>query len=356
MFFLLWIEEDKSMTELGNRIKENRMKLGLTQKELADKLYVTPQAVSRWENDGIEPPIVSLRKMSSIFQISLDDLIGSENNEQKVTKEIESFDEIKPAENEKEAKHVSVVTPPAASVKAEIVKPSLVTPPASQPAKSEETQAPAGAYGICDKCHKLLKGPNDIHDINTPAKRVFKSRGRSYTVPGTVERLCSECYAEHVKEVQAKKKAEIQAIKDKARLRRQMAYGLGPLCSIVLSLILCWIVYKCTSNVTATILVATLGSVYFFPFFACLFLNNNCIFEIFADIAEIFFVKFPGIIFSFDLDGLAFLVIMKILFAVLGFAIGLLGFCAGTAVASFIALFVVIPSFLKSKNYPEETR
>ena len=344
------------MTELGNRIKENRTKLGLTQKDLADKLYVTPQAISRWENDGIEPPIESLRKMSSIFHVSLDDLIGTENNEEKVSKEIASFDELDSNENKKEGGHVSVVTPPATPIKAEIVKPSLVTPPASQATIVEENQVPAGAYGICDKCHKLLKGPSDIHDINTPAKRVVRAKGRSYTVPGTIERLCSECYAEHVKEEQAKKKAQLQAIRNKARSRREMACVLGPLCSIVLSLILCWIVYKCTNNVTATVLVATLGSVYFFPFFACLFLNNNCIFEIFGDIVEVFFVKFPGLIISFDLDGLAFLIFMKILFAVLGFAIGLLGFCAGTAVASFIALFAVIPSFLKSKHYPEETR
>ena len=45
---------------LGKRIEENRKKLGLTQDQLAEKLGVTAQAVSKWENDQSCPDITML--------------------------------------------------------------------------------------------------------------------------------------------------------------------------------------------------------------------------------------------------------------------------------------------------------
>ena len=48
---------------IGSKIKEYRTKKGLTQKELAENLNVTFQAVSRWENGEVEPSIDTIRKI-----------------------------------------------------------------------------------------------------------------------------------------------------------------------------------------------------------------------------------------------------------------------------------------------------
>ena len=61
---------------LGNRILENRKRLGLTQDALAEKLGVTAQAVSKWENDQSCPDITTLPKLADIFGISTDTLLG----------------------------------------------------------------------------------------------------------------------------------------------------------------------------------------------------------------------------------------------------------------------------------------
>ena len=61
--------------ELGNQIRKYRQKAQLSQEELADRVYVSRQTISNWENDKSYPDVNSLVLLSEIFQISLDKLI-----------------------------------------------------------------------------------------------------------------------------------------------------------------------------------------------------------------------------------------------------------------------------------------
>lgn len=63
---------------LGDRIKKFRLEKGLTQKDLADKLYVTAQAVSRWENNEVEPSVKTITEIAILFDVSVSKLIGEE--------------------------------------------------------------------------------------------------------------------------------------------------------------------------------------------------------------------------------------------------------------------------------------
>ena len=67
--------------EIGRQIKKYRTELKLSQEELADKIYVTRQTVSNWENDKNYPDIHSLVLLSSLFGISLDDLVKGDVKE-----------------------------------------------------------------------------------------------------------------------------------------------------------------------------------------------------------------------------------------------------------------------------------
>lgn len=66
---------------LGKRIAANRRRLGLTQDALAEKLGLTAQAVSKWENDQSCPDITMLPRLAEIFRISTDELLGLENRQ-----------------------------------------------------------------------------------------------------------------------------------------------------------------------------------------------------------------------------------------------------------------------------------
>lgn len=63
--------------ETKNIIFELRTKNGLSQDELAEKLYVTRQAVSRWETGETTPNVETLKLLSKLFDVSINTLLGS---------------------------------------------------------------------------------------------------------------------------------------------------------------------------------------------------------------------------------------------------------------------------------------
>ena len=58
-------------------LHELRVKNGLSQDELAEKVYVTRQAVSRWENGETVPNTETLKRLSTLFNVSINTLLGS---------------------------------------------------------------------------------------------------------------------------------------------------------------------------------------------------------------------------------------------------------------------------------------
>ena len=58
-------------------IRGLRTKAGLSQEELAEKVYVTRQAVSRWENGDTVPNTDALKLLSKLFDVSVNTLLGS---------------------------------------------------------------------------------------------------------------------------------------------------------------------------------------------------------------------------------------------------------------------------------------
>ncbi|NLO48672.1 MAG: helix-turn-helix transcriptional regulator [Clostridiales bacterium] len=77
-------------TSLGKKISDYRKALGMTQDQLAEKMNVSPQAVSKWENDISCPDIALLPKLAALFGITVDALLSVETK-----KEIELLPEDK---------------------------------------------------------------------------------------------------------------------------------------------------------------------------------------------------------------------------------------------------------------------
>lgn len=62
----------------GEKIKHERKKMGWSQEELADKLFVSRQSVSKWENGQNYPSIETIIKASDLFGVSIDELLRSD--------------------------------------------------------------------------------------------------------------------------------------------------------------------------------------------------------------------------------------------------------------------------------------
>ena len=60
--------------ELGKKIKQLRFKAGLTQEQLAEKLHIGAQSVSKWETGVAMPDITTLPLLAEIFGVTIDDL------------------------------------------------------------------------------------------------------------------------------------------------------------------------------------------------------------------------------------------------------------------------------------------
>lgn len=70
------------MNTLGMRISEYRKKCGMTQEQLAEYMEVSPQAVSKWENDLSCPDIAALPRLADLFHVTIDELLRGEKKQE----------------------------------------------------------------------------------------------------------------------------------------------------------------------------------------------------------------------------------------------------------------------------------
>ena len=67
---------------IGQKIKELRLKHGLRQQQLADKIGVSVSSISYWEHELSEPHLYALIGMANVFGITLDELCCREREEE----------------------------------------------------------------------------------------------------------------------------------------------------------------------------------------------------------------------------------------------------------------------------------
>lgn len=69
--------------EIGKQIKKYRAEMNFSQEELAEKIFVSRQTISNWENNKNYPDVKSLVLLSSLFDVSLDILVKGDLDEMK---------------------------------------------------------------------------------------------------------------------------------------------------------------------------------------------------------------------------------------------------------------------------------
>ena len=77
---------------LGNNLFQARKKAGLSQEEVASKLGVSRQTISKWETDETLPDIYQSKKLSKLYHLSLDELIEFDIDVKEIEEAIENTD------------------------------------------------------------------------------------------------------------------------------------------------------------------------------------------------------------------------------------------------------------------------
>jgi transcriptional regulator with XRE-family HTH domain len=299
---------------VGRNIRELREKKGVSQKDLSDILHVTPQAVSRWENDAVEPSIDTLRMMSSYFEVSLDTLLQKEALGPTTEEPLKPAGEVAPEENSSEAKPVVH----------ELV-------------------------GICARCGKAIYSDEKYgHGSKETRQRTGRGKHGSVTtyyydpsISTGSALFCDSC-------CQLLENAKLEAIKAhhaEAAEKDHKGMGWGLFAGIAGGVILALISIYFFSHGQAPVggWLLALSPVLGYLLFALVYVlivDNSFVSDLFMEIVSLGFVKMPGVIFSLDFDGIAFLIIVKILFAIIGFTIALAALVAGILFAGIFACFV----------------
>ncbi len=68
--------EEITQNEFGKILKEFRKKKGLTQKEIAEKIHVAQNTVSKWEDGTLNPGFLNIYNLCRVFNITLDEFLG----------------------------------------------------------------------------------------------------------------------------------------------------------------------------------------------------------------------------------------------------------------------------------------
>lgn len=266
---------------IGNNIKRLRTEKGMTQKQLAEKLFVSAQAISRWENNEVEPSLGTITELSKIFEVSADEILGLGKAE--------------------------VAPEPQTIIEKEYI---YKEPPKQQ-------------LALCVKCNSPIYDKKDIHREGDD--RIF----------------CSKC--------QAKKREKKILI---SQTRRVASFGWGGAAALAV-LLICGGGLGGFLSLTSA-LWTLLATVCAFTFLSCCILANNFVGDMTLEIFSWGFVKMPGLIFTLDLDGILWLISVKILFAILGFLLALAAGCLAIFLGGLISLFVYPYAIRKNIKRPEE--
>ena len=280
------------MTDYGTKIAELRAANKMTQAQLGSMLNVTSQAVSKWENGLSEPDIESIKKICEIFHISFDEFFGATS--------ADTYDD---ATDESETANGEI----------------------------EETTSPAPTVVLayCDTCDKPLYNPKE-YQISI--------------VNNIQHTTCLSCVAKKqeadkkAKENERVRQREMERSRNWDELKKGLLWGiLGGGSIAVLAIIAGFVSEIATSEVLAFILGTVALSYGGYAMVAQLVWGNSV-----GDVFGFFFrtLKLPGVIFTLDLDGILFLIFVKIAGAILSALFTVLLFLLGLFVTLIYSMII----------------
>ena len=267
----------------GQKLKKLRTEKNLTQKDLADQLHVTFQTVSKWESDINEPDFSTLKEIAKLLDCSIEYLFSED--EQPVEEPKQEVVEVTPAPVEQVTKTIIIHQ---------------------------------NELHVCARCGEDIPEDELVSEDITKKERHGRST-RTVSVGQTFYHR--ECF-EQVKKERAE--AARRAREEKASVAKRRSFGWGIAGGVIALGISLWIFLSNTQYIHPAlgVLFSVLAGYAIFAMLYCI-ISGSYIGEVFVWCASAS-IKFPGLIFSWDLDGIIWVICMKIFFSICAFLFGLL--------------------------------
>ncbi len=275
---------------LGKKLSNHRKMLGWTQQQLGEYLNLSAQAVSKWENDLAEPDLITLKALANLYSVTVDELLN--NNEDFAQKTAEpSRDDAKADRTIGFCKNCGIVV-------------------------TEENLGERSPVVLCNGCYEAKQKETLIANLKRKQQQEEAELERQRRLDD-LDRL---------------QKATSDEMKRKVRISSIVA-GI-----VAIAFLVIWIVSFASTISFGNVVGGVILSCFIFTFVSLLFYDTAVL-----DVLEYMgtaSINWPGVIFTFDIDGFIFLIAIKALFAVLGFLFGLVCAVIGVFVSIFISIFI----------------
>ena len=288
---------------LGKKLSNYRKISGMTQQQLGDYLNLSAQAVSKWENDLAEPDLSTLKLLANLYKVSLDSLLDANTD--------------------------------TASAGKQVIDAMTVAESVSSAIDEKLKNAPQ-TIGFCKSCGIAVLEENlGTREPVVKCKKCVEAE--------KAEKIrAQEKLKEERRKAEEQKNLEIRRTKEALRAKRNKSLIVA---SIVTGIFIIAWVSSMTSAFTSDLLLGGLIIIYpVFAFVSMLFFDTPVV-NVISYMCSAS-IKWPGLIFTWDLDGFIWLIGMKLLFAILGFFFGLacsiLGIVIGICIAPFVFPYIMI--------------
>ena len=292
---------------LGQKIKKLRTDNNLTQKDLADQLHVAFQTVSKWESGTNEPDIATLKELSKLFGCSFDYLLNDDEGE------VEEEQKPEPTAQE------PATSEPIVEVKeVPVIKETIII---------QKNEA-----HVCARCGKDIPESELVSEDVTKRERHGRHT-RSVSIGQTYYH--KKCLDELKKE---RAQAASAARYAKALSSKKKCFGWG-IAGGVVAFGVALAIFLCNTQSVHPALGVLFSFIISYGIFSMLYciISGSYIGDVFVWCAGLS-IKFPGLIFTWDLEGFAWLIAMKLLFAVLGFLIGVFALVFAIAFSAVLGM------------------
>lgn len=278
---------------LGKKLSNHRKMMGWTQQQLGEYLNLSAQAVSKWENDLAEPDITTLKALANLYSLTVDELLSNNEDFQPKAAKAEAIPEEEKGRSETIGfcKNCGIVV-------------------------TEENIGERTPVVLCDACYEVKKKNELVAALKQKQAAEEAEHDRQRRLED-LDRLQNQTSNE------MKRKVKISSI----------VAGI-----IAVAFFVIWLVSFSSTLKFGNVVAGLIISCFIFTFVSLLFYDTAVL-----DVLEYMgtaSINWPGVIFTFDLDGFIFLIAIKALFAVLGFLFGLVCSVIGVFVSIFISIFI----------------